>query len=688
MKNNPLRTKPSSICGNGIVEVGEDCDCGVQVRNNSCITVEACCNPKTCLFYDGAECLGGECCDACKFIKAEVVCRSSKNDCDLPEHCTGTSSQCPEDITVLDGSSCNEGIGTCHNGRCVGNQCREIWGSGAKQAHESCYSYFNPSGTISGHCGHDSRLDKYIPCFESDVHCGLLHCEGGRKIPQISTNNFITFLVNTKDLSYECKSISGSTNSILVNDGSVCGLSSFCLNNKCVQQDLKQCPMGENHRMCSGNGICSSLGTCYCLFPWSGTVCSIQSRNETRFIRNEKSSLPSYHLAHSPVTTVMLTSLGSITFGLLIFCFIMSFLYRKKTPNKKTKTTISLPNKQQTYQRNDYFNNHALISHPMNVVTGKSPTTISKEENRLYSKIGVHYSNPHEQKVLSSQTINPSKKAADHPLNYTSTKSISCSLTSTPILSRPTVISTTSPSCSLQRSSIMNSSRSIYSATTGLSYVDTPRSIRCSGRKLSTSHISDSEASPHFRSNRRPRNKTIGDNSSLVSGQYASLSLKRSTARYEPVKYHQSPMRATGVQRTIKSKYNTKQDLKSEEQENDREECANLKDFIEVLDTLARQKFGTTDSSCSPKDEFNDSFDNNPDNSSDKWVKKESTFLSSSPTETQSSLMTPADSGYTTKFESRESLSIRGKSETSVVIALSPKHTRHLQNKCETDKML
>ena len=38
--------------------------------------------------------------------------------------------------------------------------------SGAKVAHESCYTNFNPTGSMTGHCGYDSRLHKYIPCFD------------------------------------------------------------------------------------------------------------------------------------------------------------------------------------------------------------------------------------------------------------------------------------------------------------------------------------------------------------------------------------------------------------------------------------------------------------------------------------------------------------------------------------------
>ena len=77
---------------------------------------------------------------------------------------------------------------------------------------------------MTGHCGYDSRLNKYIPCFDkyeficlnfliqryryclsSDVKCGLLHCEGGMPYPSLVSSNFMIFHVNTREGSFECK---------------------------------------------------------------------------------------------------------------------------------------------------------------------------------------------------------------------------------------------------------------------------------------------------------------------------------------------------------------------------------------------------------------------------------------------------------------------------------------------------
>lgn len=63
---------------------------------------------------------------------AGVLCRASKNDCDLAEHCSGLSAECPEDVFQENGVSCQHGTGYCYNGACPshGEQCRALWGSG------------------------------------------------------------------------------------------------------------------------------------------------------------------------------------------------------------------------------------------------------------------------------------------------------------------------------------------------------------------------------------------------------------------------------------------------------------------------------------------------------------------------------------------------------------------------------
>uniref|UniRef100_A0A8C0VI12 ADAM metallopeptidase domain 8 n=1 Tax=Cyanistes caeruleus TaxID=156563 RepID=A0A8C0VI12_CYACU len=115
------------VCGNQFVERGEQCDCGTPEECS-----DRCCNATTCQLREGAECARGECCQDCKVKAAGALCRASKNDCDLAEHCSGLSAECPEDVFQENGISCQHGNGYCYNGACPshGEQCRALWGAG------------------------------------------------------------------------------------------------------------------------------------------------------------------------------------------------------------------------------------------------------------------------------------------------------------------------------------------------------------------------------------------------------------------------------------------------------------------------------------------------------------------------------------------------------------------------------
>jgi Disintegrin len=88
------------MCGNGIVENGEDCDPGNGVQSS-------CCDSKTCKFLNGAVCdpQSSTCCTAdCTFAPTSQICRPSKDaQCDVAEMCTGNSSSCPADIFAPNG---------------------------------------------------------------------------------------------------------------------------------------------------------------------------------------------------------------------------------------------------------------------------------------------------------------------------------------------------------------------------------------------------------------------------------------------------------------------------------------------------------------------------------------------------------------------------------------------------------
>jgi hypothetical protein len=92
----------ASQCGNGIVEAGEECDCGgVSGCGN-----DTCCVPTTCKFTAGSQCDASneECCTStCQFATAGTVCRASSGVCDPQEICSGNNATCPPNTNAPDG---------------------------------------------------------------------------------------------------------------------------------------------------------------------------------------------------------------------------------------------------------------------------------------------------------------------------------------------------------------------------------------------------------------------------------------------------------------------------------------------------------------------------------------------------------------------------------------------------------
>ena len=127
--NKNVQTITGSQCGNGIVEAGEDCDCGGEAgcKDNKC------CDPKTCKFASGAVCDSSneDCCTGeCKFASNGTVCRASTGVCDIAEVCPGDRASCPEDKHKTDGDSCGNNL-NCASGQCTSRdlQCRSMTSS-------------------------------------------------------------------------------------------------------------------------------------------------------------------------------------------------------------------------------------------------------------------------------------------------------------------------------------------------------------------------------------------------------------------------------------------------------------------------------------------------------------------------------------------------------------------------------
>ncbi|KAF5235172.1 hypothetical protein FANTH_11814 [Fusarium anthophilum] len=178
--NRNVKTISGQQCGNGIVEEGEDCDCGGE---DSCGD-NPCCDAKTCKFKGQAECDNSneECCtDKCKFASSGTVCRSSTGPCDPEEKCTGSSATCPKDKHSDDGTDCGDSL-QCASGQCTSRdeQCRANYqnttSSSVKACTNSCLLSCQASG--DGFC--TQRNQNFLdgtPCGGGG-RCQSGSCEG------------------------------------------------------------------------------------------------------------------------------------------------------------------------------------------------------------------------------------------------------------------------------------------------------------------------------------------------------------------------------------------------------------------------------------------------------------------------------------------------------------------------------
>ena len=129
--NEGVTTITGQQCGNGIVEAGEECDCGGPENCGS----NTCCDPTTCKFKGSAVCddSNQDCCTNCQFSSAGVVCRASTGQCDPQETCSGNNATCPPDLSAPNGQNCGNSSQSlqCASGQCTSRdqQCKTLMGS-------------------------------------------------------------------------------------------------------------------------------------------------------------------------------------------------------------------------------------------------------------------------------------------------------------------------------------------------------------------------------------------------------------------------------------------------------------------------------------------------------------------------------------------------------------------------------
>ncbi len=127
MNSNLFIASTSPICGNGIVEGNEECDCGYECNDRCCIApgpVDQCKRANVTFQCSPSQ---GSCCDSssCLFSAVNTTCQSSEG-CLEDIKCSGSSATCPSTNSKFfkpDNSTCNSGTQICTNGTCGGSIC-------------------------------------------------------------------------------------------------------------------------------------------------------------------------------------------------------------------------------------------------------------------------------------------------------------------------------------------------------------------------------------------------------------------------------------------------------------------------------------------------------------------------------------------------------------------------------------
>ncbi|XP_074796658.1 disintegrin and metalloproteinase domain-containing protein 11 isoform X1 [Natator depressus] len=276
--NKPLKLLDPPECGNGFVQAGEECDCGSLAE---CAKGGGKCCKKCTLTHD-AMCSDGLCCKGCKYEPRGTPCREAVNECDIPESCTGDSSQCPPNLHKLDGYFCDHKQGRCFGGSCKSRdrQCSALWGRAA--ADRFCYEKLNVEGTERGNCGREGPA--WVQCSKQDVLCGYLLCTNITGVPRLGelSGEITAMTFYHQNRPVDCRGghvqlVDGSDLSY-VEDGTPCGPSMLCLDHRCLPAaafNFSSCPSSWDGMICFDHGVCSNEGKCICHADWTGKDCSV-----------------------------------------------------------------------------------------------------------------------------------------------------------------------------------------------------------------------------------------------------------------------------------------------------------------------------------------------------------------------------------------------------------------------------
>ncbi|XP_013207416.1 disintegrin and metalloproteinase domain-containing protein 18 [Microtus ochrogaster] len=262
------------VCGDGIVEANEECDCGSDME----CQFKECCNSETCRLKASAKCGSGRCCTpSCELSPAGTPCRKAVDpECDFTEYCNGSSNHCVPDTFALNGYLCRLGSAYCYKGQCqaLNDQCVGLFGKGSKGASYACFEKVNsPRGKLAS-CDFKNSSQ----CAQKDVLCGKLACFQPHKNEKSAARSVIYSYVHNRVCLSTPPGLSMRSDGrdyAFVADGTVCGPQMYCINRTCQEVDLIRNDCNATKK-CKGNGVCNNFGNCQCFPDYMPPDCKLQ----------------------------------------------------------------------------------------------------------------------------------------------------------------------------------------------------------------------------------------------------------------------------------------------------------------------------------------------------------------------------------------------------------------------------
>ncbi|KAI3639911.1 hypothetical protein MIR68_002039 [Amoeboaphelidium protococcarum] len=242
---NSQKTITEQQCGNGILESGEECDCGTP-EGNTCKNSQ-CCDGATCKLKNGARCedSNGKCCQNCQLKSQGTQCFSAPDQCSKNQFCDGQSGVCPVVEKLPDRQQCSINAtgesGYCASGSCTSRdyQC-SLRGETAGITGE-CRGFKNQCAMF---CQNDRGQCFQIAGFFTDgTACGY---SGTCKAGQCNQSGWSSFVGWMQD-----------NLAITIVLASVVGLILFCFIWSCIARRKNQVPASQRF---NSNGTQSSSG--------------------------------------------------------------------------------------------------------------------------------------------------------------------------------------------------------------------------------------------------------------------------------------------------------------------------------------------------------------------------------------------------------------------------------------------